>query len=566
MPLAVGRRRCDRSGPQRESALTLFDLSRRGLISATGALIAAPAVLRAAALKPEFVTTLTAQGTLRGQRQGGVDLYRGVPYGGDVSGIRRFLPAAPTPPWRGVRDALTLGPPSIQPAGGTYGVNEPAPDENCLVLNVWAPAGGGGKRPVMFYAHGGGFTSGSAGSVSQDASNLAREADVVVVASNHRLGLLGYLYLGELGGGTYDRSGNQGMWDLRLALKWVRDNITAFGGDPDNVMLFGESGGGAKTACLYAMPSAAPMFAKAAIQSGPATRIGRSEVAARTTRQVLAALGLQPADWKALLTAPAADLLKAQQAVAARYRPSPGGWRGIADFGAGGYGPILDAELLPHDPFDPAAPDSARDKPLITGWIDSEATFFAWSGHDAAAFSLDAAQLRARLKPELGPAYDGILAAYRQDRPDAGPSELYLAIQSARIMGLGTLAIAERKAAQHAAPVYYYNLAYRSNFKLPGLGREAGAMHAIDIPLVFDNPNAPGLLGDRPDRIQAARHMSQFWTSFTRTGRPIADGQPEWRPYSARDRAAMVIDADCQLVIDRHRAERIAWETLTPVV
>ncbi len=551
--------------------MTHSSLSRRGVVAAAGGLIPAPGVMRAAETRPEFVTTLTALGTLRGLRSHGVEIYRGIPYGGDVSGVRRFVPAAPVAPWRGVRDALTLGAPSIQPASGLHGVDEPAPDENCLFLNIWAPAGAGSKRPVMFYSHGGAFTTGSAGSTSQDASNLAREYDVVVVASNHRLGLLGYLYLGELGGGTYDRSGNQGMWDIRLALKWVRDNITAFGGDPDNVMLFGESGGGAKTACLYAMPSAAPMFAKAAIQSGPATRVGTAETAAKTTRLVLAALGLQPADWKTLLTAPAADILKAQNTVIAQHPAGPGGWRGIDDFAPGGWGPILDSELLPHHPFDPAAPATARDKPLITGWIDSEATFFAWAGGDKAAFSLDEAQLRARLKPELGPAYEGVLAAYRQDRPGATPSELYLAIQSARIMGLGTLAIAERKAAQHAAPVYYYNLAYRSNLKLPGLqvggvGVEAGAMHAIDIALVFDNPVGAALLGDRPERIQAARHMSQFWTSFAHTSRPVADGQPEWRPYTAADRATMVIDADCQVVTDRHKAERVAWETLTPVV
>jgi para-nitrobenzyl esterase len=551
--------------------LTLSNPSRRGVISATGALIAAPHVLRAAESKPEYVTTLTALGTLRGVRSHGVDLYRGVAYGGDVSGLRRFLPAAPVAPWHGVRDALTFGAPSVQPAGGLYGIGEPPPDENCLYLNVWAPADAGSKRPVMFYSHGGGFTTGSAAAPSQDASNLAREYDVVVVASNHRLGLFGYLYLGELGGPMYDRSGNQGMWDLRLALKWVRDNITAFGGDPDNVMLFGESGGGAKTSCLYAMPSAAPIFAKAAIQSGPATRIGLAETAADTTRQVLGAMGLKPSDWKTLLSAPAGDILKAQLSVGAQYHPKPGGWLGIADFGPGGYGPILDAELLPHHPFDPAAPASARDKPLITGWIDSEATFFAWTAHDAAAFNLDEDQLRARLQPELGAAYDGLIAAYRKDRPGATPSDLYLAIQSARIMGLGTLAIAERKAAQHAAPVYYYNLAYRSNFRLPGLnstgrGVEAGAMHAIDIALVFDNPNGAVLLGDRPERVQAARHMSQFWTSFARTSRPAADGQPVWRPYTAADRATLVIDADCQLVVDRYRAERLAWETLTPVV
>jgi para-nitrobenzyl esterase len=507
------------------------------------------------------VTTLTALGQLRGVRLGGVDAYKGIVYGGDVSGVRRFLPAAPATPWKGVRDALKLGPPSIQPPGGTHGVNEPDPDENCLVLNVWTPAAPGSRRPVMVYAHGGAFTTGSGGGVAEDGSHLARDHDVVVVATNHRLGLLGYLYLGELGGGAYDRSGNQGLWDLRLALKWVRDNITAFGGDPDNVMLFGESGGGAKTACLYAMPSAAPLFAKAAIQSGPATRIGTQDVATKSTRLVLKAMGLEPSQWQALLTAPAADILKAQQVLAARYPLVPQGWRGIADFTPGQYGPILDAELLPHHPFDPAAPFSARTKPLITGWLDSEATYFAWEMKRYGDFSLDETGLRQRLDFFLGKAAQPILAAYRQNRPAASPTELYLAILSADAIGFATLLTAERKAAQMAAPVYYYNIAYRSNYRLPVVGVEAGAMHGIDAPLVFDNPTQGAeKLGDRPDRIDAARHMSQFWTSFAHTGRPSADGQPAWRPYTLADRATMVIDADCRLVVDRNRVERLAWE------
>lgn len=544
-----------------ERPLTNADLSRRSVISAAGGLIAAPAVLRAAESQPEFVLTQSALGQLRGVRVGGVDVYKGIAYGSDVSGVRRFVPSAPATPWRGVRDALKFGPPSIQPPGGTYGAGEPTPDENCLFLNVWTPAGSSdARRPVMVYAHGGGFSSGSGGAASQDGSRLARDHDVVVVTVNHRLGLLGFLYLAELGGGTYDRSGNQGLWDLRLALKWVRDNITAFGGDPDNVMLFGASGGGAKTACLYAMPSAAPLFAKAAIQSGPAVRIGTAETAAQTTRLVLKAMGLEPWQWRKLLEVPAAAILKAQQTLAAQHPLTPGGWRGIADFGPGRFGPILDAELLPRHPFDPSAPPSARDKPLITGWLDREAAYFAWDMGRPADFSLDEAGLVQRLDFFLGKAAQPVLAAYRRDRPGASPSDLYFAILSADTIGVATQLTAERKAAQNAAPVYYYNIAYRSNYVLPGVGVEAGAMHAIDIPLVFDNAaeGAP-LLGDRPDRIDAARHMSQFWTSFAHTGRPAADGQPAWRPYTQADRATMVIDAACDLVVDRNQVERLAW-------
>lgn len=536
--------------------------SRRSILGASGLLMAAPAILRAAELNDEPVVATTAMGKVRGVRSGGVEIYRGIPYGGDVTASGRFLPAAPAPPWTGVRDATRLGPPSLQPAGGAFGLNEPAPAENCLFLNIWAPAGRGSKRPVMFYSHGGAFVSGSAGGVTQDGSNLAREHDVVVVATNHRLGLLGYLYLGELGGEPYARSGNQGMSDILLGLSWVRKNIEAFGGDPGNVMIFGESGGGGKTSCLYAMPAAEPLFAKAAIQSGPAVRIGDPEVAAQTTRMVLDELGLAKSEWRKLLDVPGSSILKAQAALAAKTSPKPGGWRGFVEFGPGGYGPVLDPALLPHHPFDPEAPAFARNKPLITGWIDSEATFFVWSMKAYIAFHLTDSQVRGELKQELGVGADSILEAYSSDRPGATPSELFLAIESARIMGLGTLRIAERKAAQNAAPVYYYNLAYRSNMMLPGANVAAGAMHAIDIPLVFNNTaSATTLLGDRPDRIPAGRHMSEMWTSFARTGVPTASGQPAWRSYSATDRATMVIDADCQLIEDRHRAERLAWQS-----
>jgi para-nitrobenzyl esterase len=413
----------------------------------------------------------------------------------------------------------------------------------------------------MFYSHGGGFTTGSAGSTAQDGSNLAREHDVVVVATNHRLGVLGYLYLAELGGAEYAGSGNQGMSDILLGLQWVRRNIEAFGGDPHNVMIFGESGGGAKTACLYAMPAAAALFAKAAIQSGPAVRIGSREAAARTTRMFLDELGLSPADWRKLTEIPALQLLAAQNGLARKPQRGEQGRAGIAAFGPGGYGPIVDGELLPRHPFDPDAPPLARDKPLIVGWLDREAAFFAWASKDVAAFSLDEAGLRARAEAAFGPAAQRVIDTYRRDRAGASPSDLYFAVGSAVSMGLGSIVTAERKAAQGGAPVYYYNLAYRSNRKVEGSDQEVGAMHAIDIPLVFDNVSDPDTLaGNRADRFAAARNMSALWASFARTSVPAAPGQPKWRPYSLSERATMVIDAECSVVPDRWGEERRMWE------
>ena len=539
-------------------------LDRRRLLVAGAGLIAAPALIGATDFQPEAVIVETAEGRLRGLRSNGVEAFKGVPYGASVSGAARFKPAKAAAPWAGVRDATVLGAPSLQHPDTVYGVNEPAPAEDCLVLNIWKPAGDGRRRPVMFYSHGGGFTTGSSGSTAQDGSQLARDHDVIVVATNHRLGLLGYLYLGGLGGETYVGSGNQGLSDIVLALRWVSRNITAFGGDPDNVMIFGESGGGAKTACLYAMPSVAPLFAKAAIQSGPAVRIGTPEAADQTTRMLLNELGLAPTDWKRLLDVPAPRLLQAQDTLAKRATGGGnGGWRGIESVGPGFYGPLVDGALLPHHPFDPAAPPTARDKPLIVGWLDNEAAFFAWQSKDTAAFSLDAAGLKARLTPKFGDKTDQIIDTYRASRPEASDTDLYLAIGSAYSMGSGAIVTAERKAAQGGAAVYYYNLAYRSNMKAPGTDHELGAMHASDIPLVFNTVGpTTTLAGSRPDRAEAARNTSTFWAAFARDGRPSAPSQPAWPAYDLKRRETMIIDVNCSVISDRHGAERRLWETL----
>ncbi len=297
-------------------------------------------------------------GKLRGIRTEGVNIFKGIPYAGSISGERRFRSPAPLKPWAGVRDALRLGAPAIQPPNQTYGINEPLPAEDCLFLNVWTPANDNKKRPVMFYNHGGGFSTGSGGSVGQDGSNLARNFDVVVVETNHRLGIMGYLYLDEIAGPDYAGSGNMGMLDIVAGLEWVSKNIESFGGDPSNVMIFGESGGGAKTSCLYAMPSAAPFFNKASIESGPGVRMTPRETAAQTTSMVLKELGIEPNDWRKLLTVPVADLLALQMklpSIAPRVT-NTNKKKGIMESSPGGFSPVVDGVALPGHPFDPVAP------------------------------------------------------------------------------------------------------------------------------------------------------------------------------------------------------------------
>ena len=512
----------------------------------------------------------TDMGRVRGTRIEGVDIFRGVPYGGSVSGANRFRAPPPVTPWAGVRDATRPGAPSIQPAKSSFGVNEPAPAEDCLSLTVWTPAADGKKRPVMVYSHGGGFATGSGSSVYQDGANLARLYDVVVVATNHRLGLLGYLYLDEVAGAEYRGSGNNGMRDIVAGLDWVHRNIDRFGGDAANVMIFGESGGGAKTSCLYAMPSAASLFNKASIESGPGIRMTPVDSARRTTERVFSELDIAPADWRRLFDLPAATLLTLQLKLAGT--PNAGALAGDRrGIGAArvGFAPVVDGFVLPANPFDPKAPDISRGKPLICGYNHDEFAFFAMVGNDVEAFNLDEAGLERRLSKEMPNDYREAIKVYHSSRPSASPADLYIGIRSARFAGTGSITIAERKAAQGGAPVYAYVFTYGLERAIPGTTHPLGAMHALEIPFKFnnvDNVAAGGganFAGARPERFAAGRNMSAMWANFARTGTPSAPGQPAWPKYDLAKRSTMMIDARCQVVNDPTSSERRFWEART---
>jgi para-nitrobenzyl esterase len=520
-----------------------------------------------------FVEVETANGRLRGGHSRGALAFKGVPYGGPVDGTNRFKAPPPPPSWTGVRDALVLGPPSLQPPNTTYGENEAAYAENCLVLNVWTPACDGAKRPVMFYNHGGGYATGSAGSRGQDGAHLAATYDVVVVASNHRLGLLGYLYLGELGGEAYATSGNQGLLDIVAALQWVKTNIAAFGGDPDNVMLFGESGGGFKTGTLMAMPAARGLFHKASIESGPGLRRMTKDNATETAKRVLKGLGMAPADLHRLAEVPAQAILDIQLAGEKGPLGLPSGPGAPVIHGRdsahgaswyseqpGSFGPVVDGHVLPRHPFDPDATPLAADIPLIIGNNRDEACFFFMG--EPAVFALDDAGLAARIKREYGNDAERILSVYRRTRPNATPGELYIAISTAKSMGFDTILIADRKAAQ-PAPVYRYRCDYESNVPIKGADTTLKAGHATEITLKLLSYDQPGLEGDGPALAPAAHNMSALWASFARTGTPSAPGQPAWPRYDTRDRATMLIDAHCKIVNDPDSEERRLWASLS---
>lgn len=516
----------------------------------------------------EFIETEINTGKIKGVRNDGVNVFKGVPYGGKISGDRRFRRPAPLQPWTGVRDATQFGAPAMQPPRR----NEPAPSEDCLFLNVWTPANDNRKRPVMFYSHGGGFVGGSGASQSQDGSNLARNFDVVVVQTNHRLGLLGFLYLDEIAGPEYAGSGNMGMLDIADGLKWVNQNIAQFGGDPDNVMIFGESGGGAKTSCLYTMPAAAPYFNKASIESGPGVRMTTKETAAETTAMLLKELNIAAKDWKKLLNIPAADLL-AMQAKLPFVPPfiEKTNNREAMQRSAGGFGPVVDGVVLPQHPFDPVAPEISKSKPLLVGWNEDEHTFFAWERKDTESFKIDFEGLKKKLEPRYGENTDKLIETYRKANPNASAPDVFVAISSIAMMGLGSVTIAERKVKQGGAPVYLYNFGYKSEKKIPGTDYAMGTPHAMDISFKFNNeipprdgsaPKESFFGGNNPDRFVASNHFAELWTTFARTGKPAAKDVPEWPAYNLKDRPTMRIDTRCEIINDRFAQELATWRAL----
>ena len=558
---SFNRRRFLQTGVATAGALSLAGAVRAGITTST--LTVAP-----------FVEVEIADGKLKGGTSRGALSFKGIPYGGSVSGANRFKAPTPVQPWTGVRDATNLGAPSLQKPHSTYGENEAAYDEDCLVLNVWTPAIDGKKRPVMFYCHGGGYSTGSAGSTAQDGSRLAATYDVVVVASNHRLGLLGYLYLGELGGENYAQSGNQGMLDIVAALGWVKTNIAAFGGDPDNIMVFGESGGGFKTGTLLAMPSAHGLFHKCSIESGASPRRMEKAAATETARRVLKGLGIAPGDLAKLADVPGQAFIDIQLAVEqgkgpltvpsdAWTQPMPtsgrlheAGWNGEQ---AGNFGPVVDGLVLPAHPFDPVATPLSANIPLLIGHNRDEATFFNMGRPDT--FTMDDAALKTRLGVEFGDAADRIYTTYKQMSPQASSSDLYIAISSARWFGNASTTCADRKSAQ-PAPVYAYRDDYESNFPIPGTTTTLKAGHATEIALKFFNYDLPGLQGNGPGVMEASANTSAFWASFARTSQPSAPGAPAWPRYDTQTRPVMLIDSTCRVENDPDGPARVMWQTV----
>jgi len=496
-------------------------------------------------------TVSTTCGKVHGTLQDKVHAFKGVPYAASTAGENRFMPPKKREPWTGVRDCVELGLRSPQLSGSFHGVvppefevmdrNEPM-GEDCLVLNIWTSGVGAGKRPVMVWLHGGGYTSGSGGFICYDGTNLAKKHDVVLVTVNHRLTCFGYLYLAGVGGEKYADSGNVGNLDIVVALEWIRDNIAAFGGDPGNVTIFGQSGGAGKVSCLMAMPAAKGLFHRAIVESGAAVKGMSRDAANKSTEMYLAKLNLKPSDVGRLQTLSIDELL----APTASAAPVPG-VPGMA------FGPVVDGRSLPANPFDPVAPEMSANIPLLIGTVETEVTFFPNQILDP----IDDANFHARVKQLLRTAsdeqVDKLIAAYRAGRPGQSNTDIYLALASDATFRGGVVTEAERKADQGKAPVYQYYFTWRS----PVRDGKLRSFHTIEIPLVFENVDtAKSMVGSGQDAYALADKISSAWVAFARTGHPNAKLVPHWEPFDTKKRAVMVIHNEWKLVNDPHGEEQ----------
>ena len=475
----------------------------------------------------------TTAGKVQGMQNTGIKEFKGVPYGAPTGGRNRFMPPKKPVPWAGVRecfDFAQISPQTLPDLRGEYGMmiewdrHDGGMGEDMLTLNVWTPGvNDNAKRPVMVSFHGGGWATGSGNAPGFDGAQLALFGDVVVVTVNHRLASFGYLNLVDVGAPPeFAYAGVTGVMDMTASLEWVRDNIANFGGDPNRVFIFGQSGGGAKTTVMLGNPQAKGLFHRAAVQSGSALKLQTRESAAKSADALLTTLGLkgraadlQKVSWK--------EMLQAQSVT------------------AGNFSPVMDGKYLPHDPWDPVAPPESTDIPVIISTTLEDAALALTN------FDLTEAGLKGIVEQRFPGKAEEIIALYRKYEPQKTPFLVQAQIFTDSGARRAAVTQAERKAAQGKAPAYMY-LWYAP------LAGKFGAVHGLDVGATFKNDRADPIRKVMSDRMAAA------WVAFAKTGDPNCAAIPAWAPYDTARRETMIFDIDTRLESDPRKEIREFWD------
>lgn len=491
----------------------------------------------------EIALVQTDAGKVRGYIHKGIFTYKGIPY----AKAERFMAPAKPASWKDVRSSMTYGP--VCPMDPTTSVNDELEfpfhhnwgytNENCQTLNVWTPGiNDNKKRAVMVWFHGGGFTAGSYVELpSYDGESISRKGDVVLVSVNHRLNVIGFLDLSAYGE-KYKSSPNAGLLDLVAALQWIKENIAQFGGDPDNVTIFGQSGGGGKVTSLMNAPSAKGLFHKAIVESGSyLSGFTEPAISKRVAAALLAELQLQPSQVDSLQTISYERLnaagKKALSKVAAEMKAEG---KTVPQFGLG-WGPILDGSFLPYQPTDAAAIEIAKNVPLLVGSTKNEFTPFI---PGAKLATMD--DLKANLQKKYGDKTDAYIAAVKKAYPETANPEDYVAIDV--FFRPGTISHANLKAIDGAAPVYMYLFSWQS----PVNDGKYKAMHCMELPFVFNNiDKCEEMTGGGKEAYALADKMSSAWINFAKTGNPNNKKLPNWPAYTQQNGATMMFDNKCEV-------------------
>ncbi len=533
-------------------------MTSRSLFRAVAGLLLLVAALSACARAPSVPESVVADGLANGRvihqevaqttagrvagrvESDGLRIFLGIPFASPAVGELRFEAPQPAQPWTGVYPALAFGPVVPQSYDKTEISSLYFQDEDCLRLNVWTPSLDDAKRPVMVFIHGGGYIWGSSADPLYDGASLSRRGQVVVVSLNYRMGALGYLDLSEVGGDAYADSGNLAVLDQIAALRWVRDNIARFGGDPGNVTIFGESAGAGSVTTLLTVPPARGLFRRVISQSG-AFRITRSQEYAReVTRRFLRAAGVS--DVAGLKALSQAQILAAQV-------------RLIEEAGLGSdrlFGPVRDGRLVPQDPLRAVAEGCAEGVELLTGTTEDEARY--WIKYEPALPYIPAS-LTLSFTPDTSAwdaaTRDRIIDYYERRLPDAKSGDVALAIATDFFFRMPQIHLAEAQAPHGNTWMYLFT------WDSPVDGGVYGARHALELRFMFDNPDSD--VGDAPP-MHLVDAMQDSWVSFAAKGTPDHGGIPAWPKYDAQRRATMVFDETTRVVDDPAREDRLFWE------